>query len=259
MWTSHADERLKLLLNGGTSLRGLAKAFGVGRQAVHQRAIKCGLVTPAYGARRPAQISVKPATSDTDLGREALPAGHPTTWNLINEGTCLEGNAYSEPDAGRRNPMIPHPRDPGSPHRAAPFLSKLVACGMLGRAEAIAALLLAGAPAKISRCLRHTRVLPANPTPPAQCMPSRAKAAKAVRDALNPLLLKNATRAELASAARCAASPLLERQDIDALLTDSVARHLRRQRRNSPHPPAVAMPVSCLRFPSVTAPDTNKI
>jgi hypothetical protein len=83
------------------SLRALAKAFGVGRQAVHQRAIKCGLVKMSDADRRMPLAFKKPEILFVDPIREALPAGHPATWDLINQGTCLEGNAYSEPDASR--------------------------------------------------------------------------------------------------------------------------------------------------------------
>jgi hypothetical protein len=128
--------------------------------------------------------------------------------------------------------MIPHPRDPGSPHRAAPFLSSLVACGLVGRAEAIAALLLAGAPAQLSPCLRRARLLPRNPPTPPENGSHRAEAAKAVRDALQPLLISKATRADLAAAATRASAQALQPSDVASLLTDSVARHLRSQRNN---------------------------
>jgi hypothetical protein len=101
IWTADADDRLKSLLDGGMSLRALAKAFGVGRQAIHQRAIKCGLVKPSEAGLFPPSKISKLEISLVDLAREALPAGHPASWDLINQGTCLEGNAYSEPDAGR--------------------------------------------------------------------------------------------------------------------------------------------------------------
>jgi hypothetical protein len=129
-------------------------------------------------------------------------------------------------------------RDPSAPHRAAPFLIQLVACGLVGRAEALAALLHASAPAQVSPCLRHARLgsMPAaiaiSEGAPIQTS-SRSNAAKAARAALMLLLRSNAPRATLALAAMRAASPTLEPAEIQGLIAGEVARHLR-QRRQSP-------------------------
>ena len=131
--------------------------------------------------------------------------------------------------------MSSNSRDPTAPHRAAPFLAQLVACGMIGRAEALAALLHARAPARVSVCLRQARLAP----PIGAMVPGdhrnpvssgRSQAAKAARSALTPLLRANASRAVLAAAATQAARPALQRTEIEAVLTEALGRHLRKQR-----------------------------
>lgn len=130
-------------------------------------------------------------------------------------------------------------RDPTAPHRAAAFLARLVACGLLGRAEALAALLNATAPVRISPCLRQARLATPQALPPATC---RAQTAKAVRSVLRPLLVANASRTALMAAALQAARPILRRDEIELLIADAVARHLRDRRRQAraarpnPHP-----------------------
>ena len=96
-WTAQADARLGRLVAQGVSIRGLAKSFGIGRQAAQQRATKLGLITPQ--TRQPASAPVVTAEriDPIDAGREALPAGHPITWGMIVQGTCLEGTAYPAP------------------------------------------------------------------------------------------------------------------------------------------------------------------
>ena len=133
--------------------------------------------------------------------------------------------------------MILIARDPSAPHRAAPFLARLVACGLAGRAEALAALLHATAPAQVSLCLRHARLASSPTINPlshgTQTQPrSRSDAAKAARAALMLLLRSNAPRRSLSPAAMRAARPTLERAEIDRLVAAEVARHLRERRQS---------------------------
>lgn len=124
-----------------------------------------------------------------------------------------------------------HPRDPTAPHRAAAFLARLVACGLLGRAEALAALLKAAAPARVSHCGRQARLTHALDDATASARSERADAAKAARAALAPLLLANSSRRNLTIVATRAAGPSLQQSEIRALTTDALARHLRNRRR----------------------------
>lgn len=126
-------------------------------------------------------------------------------------------------------------RNPAASHRQAAFLSRLVACGLLGRAEALAALLVATAPVHISRCLRHARieVAPAGPrqSESVSLAKNRSQAAIAARSALRPLLAAKASRFALVATATHAAHPILERDEIVSLVAEALARHLRDQRR----------------------------
>jgi hypothetical protein len=129
-----------------------------------------------------------------------------------------------------------HTRDPAAPHRAAPFLARLVACGLLGRAEALAALLQAAAPARVSACGRQARLTHALDNATAHNQSGRApagrgEAAQAARTALAPLLEANSPRRQLAAAAARAAGPSLQPDEIQALITEALAGHLRTRRR----------------------------
>jgi hypothetical protein len=122
--------------------------------------------------------------------------------------------------------MTRHPLDPIAPHRAAPFLARLVACGLLGRAEALAALLQAAAPAQVSPCGRQTRLT----HPLDDATANRASAASAARAALRPLIEAGAPRRTLLATAHHAASPALRAVEIDALTIELISRHLRARR-----------------------------
>ena len=119
---------------------------------------------------------------------------------------------------------------PIAPHYAAPCLAGLVNCGLLGRAEALAALLHAMTPANLSPNGRAAR-LPHGPRETV-VIPSgsRAAAARAARDALAPLLLARAGRRSLFGVAK-AAGPALPNADIEQLVTEAMQRHLRQTLR----------------------------
>lgn len=117
--------------------------------------------------------------------------------------------------------------DPVAPHRAAPFLARLVACGLLGRAEALAALLHAAAPAAVSPCGRQARLTHALDDATHAAHLRRTQAARAARQALVPLLGLRAPRHILLAAATQAASPTLRAVEIERLTAECVARHLR--------------------------------
>lgn len=125
-----------------------------------------------------------------------------------------------------------HPRDPAAPHRAAPFLARLVACGLLGRAEALAALLQAAAPARVSACGRQARLTHVPDDATTSIQKGRGEAAQAARTALGPLLQANSPRRQLAAAAR-AVGASLQPDEIQALTNEALACHLRSRRRHA--------------------------
>lgn len=111
VWTPTADARFQQLFADGQSIRGLARSFGIGRQSAQKRALKLGLVSLASLASLKAPVGVvgrQASPESIDLGREALPAGHPLSWGLLVQGTCLEGMPYPTPDTSRlcRSPLI---------------------------------------------------------------------------------------------------------------------------------------------------------
>ena len=96
VWTSQADVHLSRLQADGSSLRAIAAAFNLGRTVIRARMIHLGLV-PCTKAPAQQHKRVPPAKDE----REPLPAGHPVSWNLINQGTCLQGAHYDHPDPAR--------------------------------------------------------------------------------------------------------------------------------------------------------------
>lgn len=122
------------------------------------------------------------------------------------------------------------PSDPTAFHRAAPFLARLVACGLLGRAEALAALLQAAAPARVSACGRQARITHVLDDAATHIQSERGIAAQAVRTVLAPLLQANSSRKQIAAAAARAARSALQPNEIQALITEALARHLRSRR-----------------------------
>lgn len=127
-------------------------------------------------------------------------------------------------------------RDSAAAHRSAPFLARLVACGLLGRAEALAALLHAAAPARVSPCGRQARLMRVESEALLETIRGRGDAAQAARAALRPLLRARASQRQLVSAAAHAAGSLLNLDEIEALTIDALARHLRTGRRcRRPH------------------------
>ncbi len=95
-WTPIADQRLTRLRTEGASMRFIAKAFGLSRSSITERARRLGLNIPTKPVLLP-----KPPKAETDPGREPLPAGHQISWGLITAGTCLEGAPYTPPSPHR--------------------------------------------------------------------------------------------------------------------------------------------------------------
>lgn len=126
--------------------------------------------------------------------------------------------------------MIQIPVDPIALHRAAPFLAQLIVCGFVGRAEALSALLQGGCSAKPSPNGRQARLTHSVETSPTY-QRDRIKAATMIRQAIRPLLVANAPKRTLVAAASRVAGRALSRQEIEQLITEAVARHLRIKRR----------------------------
>ncbi|HEY6434326.1 MAG TPA: AsnC family protein [Acetobacteraceae bacterium] len=87
IWTDAQDCRIKRLRAEGASWDAIAAALGITCWTVMQRGRRIGARLPPPGAEPPAE----------DPFREALPAGHPRSWNAINAGTALEGAPYPYP------------------------------------------------------------------------------------------------------------------------------------------------------------------
>ena len=93
VWTDTRDHALHAMRAGGAAWDAIAQAFGISRWAVIERARAIGAHIPLPRAQ-PAEASK--AASD----RLPLPAGHPTAWAVLTEGTLLAGTAYPFPPLG---------------------------------------------------------------------------------------------------------------------------------------------------------------
>jgi hypothetical protein len=128
-------------------------------------------------------------------------------------------------------------------HLAPPLLAGLVALGLVGRAEALAAFLIASGAAATSQSGRTARLpRPSEPgTGQARCT-ARGQAAQAVRAVLASALRAPCTRTQLRTTALRAAGAALSPGEVDALLADAIATHLRHARSTGSRPPASAAP-----------------
>lgn len=88
-WTEDRDSCLRRLRAEGASWDRIAATLGISRWSAIERGRLLGAVAPP-----------RPPPPPPDLGREPLPAGHPTSWNLLTAGTLLEGTAYPWPPLG---------------------------------------------------------------------------------------------------------------------------------------------------------------
>lgn len=88
VWTEPRDAVLVRLRQAGLSWDSIAGKLGISRWSVVER----GRLIGAYKPPRP-----RPIATLLDLGREPLPAGHPTTWGAITAGTEEAGTRYPFP------------------------------------------------------------------------------------------------------------------------------------------------------------------
>jgi hypothetical protein len=92
VWSEPRDIRLKRMRSEGISWDTIADELGISRNAARERGRR-------VGARLPPADHVAPPE---DVDRPPLPPGHPVSWGVLIEGTCLAGTPYdvlpSQPD-----------------------------------------------------------------------------------------------------------------------------------------------------------------
>lgn len=109
-WSAAADAALATLYADGKSLRKIASAMRVSRNAVVARACCLGLHAPRKAADRHAASAsagntvrdARAANLTTERTSDPLPAGHTLSWGLITAGTCLQGQPYVAPKPSGR-------------------------------------------------------------------------------------------------------------------------------------------------------------
>lgn len=84
LWTDAQDTTIRRLRAEGVTWDTIAEVLRVTRWTVIERG-RC------IGARPPPADFVPPPD---DPNREVLPAGHPTSWDALVRGTCMEGVSY---------------------------------------------------------------------------------------------------------------------------------------------------------------------
>ncbi len=107
-WTSGADTRLTGLYAEGLSLRGIAKAMCLSRNAVVERATRLGVHNCVPMAeRKVSSVQVTEHLGAENPERDPLPAGHPISWGLLTAGTSLEGTLYQIPKLPKSDAHFP--------------------------------------------------------------------------------------------------------------------------------------------------------
>jgi len=86
-WTDAQDTQIRRLRSEGASWDGIAAVLGLSRWTVIERGRR-------IGARSPPREFVPPPE---DPNRDPLPAGHPRSWDVLTDGTVLEGVPYPLP------------------------------------------------------------------------------------------------------------------------------------------------------------------
>lgn len=89
IWTADSDATLRQMRAGGANWDRVAAVFGISRWSAI-----------AHGRRIGAQAPPRPVPPPSDPTREALPPGHPASWNALTAGTLLEGTPYPWPPLG---------------------------------------------------------------------------------------------------------------------------------------------------------------
>jgi len=84
VWTDAQDATIKRMRAEGASWDSIAALLHLTRWTVIERGRHIGA--------RPPPASFRPLPEDPQ--RLPLPAGHPRTWGVLVEGTCLEGVPY---------------------------------------------------------------------------------------------------------------------------------------------------------------------
>ena len=87
-WTPGLDRKLIGLRAAGASWASIAVSLGLGRYTVVERGRR-------LGARK--DLVQLPMILAEARDRPPRPSGHPDSWNLINAGTVLDGQAYPFP------------------------------------------------------------------------------------------------------------------------------------------------------------------
>lgn len=87
VWTEAMDAQIRRLRAEGVSWDVIARVLSVSRYTAIERGRR-------IGARRPPPEHV-PAPEDPE--RDPLPPGHPRSWGILTERTCLAGEPYPFP------------------------------------------------------------------------------------------------------------------------------------------------------------------
>jgi hypothetical protein len=90
-WTEAQDLKIKRMRAEAASWDSIAIAVGVTRWTVIERGRRLGARLPPHDFQAP----------QDDPERPPLPPGHAETWDIIINGTCLEGMPYPIPVPAR--------------------------------------------------------------------------------------------------------------------------------------------------------------
>lgn len=87
-WTEAADNTIITMRAAGATWAAIGVQLGLSRNSIIER----GRRINAHGG--PVRCARPPRAPLDEPNRESLPAGHPIAWQVLTEGTLLDGTLY---------------------------------------------------------------------------------------------------------------------------------------------------------------------
>lgn len=106
-WTEAADQTIHRMRAEGATWAAIGAILGLSRNTIIERGRRIHATGGPSVIPRPAR------PHEDDPNRQPLAAGHPISWNLLTNGTLLEGTVYVPPNEQRKPAEQPASRRNG--------------------------------------------------------------------------------------------------------------------------------------------------
>lgn len=105
-WTDALDQQILAMRTDKKTWFEISVTMKIARVTIISRARALGMFRRAVqvveeGVSKTVEIDIIPISRPAGYVGSALPAGHPSTWGRLTEGTCLEGTEYPGYDSRR--------------------------------------------------------------------------------------------------------------------------------------------------------------